>query len=163
MCTQEGISAPARAGSQLAFCLNNPMRFIDPDGMSEEDEILNGGEMGNLKRHRGSSQAYESEGDQLDEKYSNQLFSKEISDINNSLNDGESVTINFGAIEDNLTGKEWISYDGQNVNLYAGNDGDKSNVLYKFKGSSGLKDETGDYRNSKFQKMKDAGPVPNGG
>jgi hypothetical protein len=55
-------------------------------------------------------------------------------------------------------GRDWVLYTGQKVIWYGGDYGDKSEVRYTFKGTSGMPG----YRQAQYQGVKNAGPTPEG-
>ena len=60
------------------------------------------------------------------------------------------------------SGEDWVLSTGNKVYWYAGNKGDKSTLLYTYNASSGLYDNKNDYRQAKYQNLRDKGPTPEG-
>ena len=78
-----------------------------------------------------------------------------------------TYTANNPIVLVDLDGKDWILSIGNKVFWYGGKTGDKSNLLYTFKATSGYKgpDINGKQWNlqkAKYQNIKDAGPTPEG-
>lgn len=57
-----------------------------------------------------------------------------------------------------VTGFDWLLYDGEGVYWYGGDVGDKSELMAAYPGVSGAQE----YQNAEYQRMSDRGPVPEG-
>lgn len=89
------------------------------------------------------------------------LTDVEIRLLKNVVKDDSFVSIHLNSFYESTN--EWLEYQGQKLNWYNGAYGSKSLLTASYKATSGLfVDAAHDYRNSRYERLKDKGPLPEG-